>query len=162
LDVHTAKQAEAVQAVAEASTLAVTWSDCGAKHATVTDVEPKTIQTGATETIIGTGSSDEVVTSAHFSATVSALGAELSSCEGDGTKDIVCNLPLGVGKITVKALSFPLPQGTVKIPVEVQTSSLIPASLANVDVHILATEQNGEDVICLDVHTAQQTYAVLV
>jgi cathepsin L len=62
---------------------------------------------------------------------------------------------MGVGKITVKALSFPIAKGTVSIPVEVKTSALIPASLANVDVHIEATEQNGESVICLDVHTAK-------
>merc|ERR1712070_983436 len=46
--------------------------------------------------------------------------------------------------------------GTVQIPVEVQTSSVIPPSLANVDVHIAAVDQNGEDTICLDVHTSQQ------
>jgi len=136
--------------------LAVTWKDCGAKHATVTDVEPKTIHTGATETLTGTGTTDEDVTSAQFTATVSALGAKLTDCSGDGTKDIVCTLPMGVGKITVKAISYPLAKGTVQIPVEVETSSIIPPSLANVDVHIAATEQNGEDVICLDVHTAQQ------
>merc|ERR1719199_1679537 len=138
-----------------AATLGVTWSDCGAKHATVTDVQPNTIHTGATETITGTGTSDEDVTSAHFTATVSALGAKLTDCSGDATSDIVCNLPMGVGKITVKAVPFPLKAGTVSIPVEVQTSSLIPASLANVDVHIAATDQNGESVICLDVHTAK-------
>merc|ERR1712100_839526 len=71
----------------------------------------------------------------------------------------VCTLPMGVGKITVKAVSYPLAKGTVQIPVEVQTSEVIPPSLANVDVHIAATEQNGEDVICLDVHTAQQMEA---
>jgi len=143
-------------ATAEAGTLAVTWKDCGAKHATVTDVEPKTIHTGATETLTGTGTTDEDVTSAQFTATVSALGAKLTDCSGDGTMDIVCTLPMGVGKITVKAISYPLAKGTVQIPVEVETSSIIPPSLANVDVHIAATEQNGEDVICLDVHTAQQ------
>merc|ERR1712070_1369354 len=132
------------------------WSDCGAKHATVTDVSPSTIHTGATETITGTGTVDEDVPSGHFTATVSALGAKLTDCSGDATSDIVCTLPMGVGKITVKAVPYPLKQGTVSIPVEVQTSSVIPPSLANVDVHIAATEQNGEDVICLDVHTAQQ------
>merc|ERR1712185_515730 len=152
LDVHTAQQMEAQVA----ATLAVTWEDCGAQHATVTDVSPTSIHTGATETITGTGTTDEDVTSANFKATVSALGTELTSCEGDATSDIVCTLPMGVGKITVKAVSYPLAKGTVKIPVEVQTSEVIPPSLANVDVHIAATEQNGEDVICLDVHTAQQ------
>jgi C1A family cysteine protease len=146
-------------ASAEAATLAVTWSDCGAKHATVTGLSPLTVHTGATETVTGTGTVDEDVTSAHFKATVSALGAQLTSCEGDGTSDIVCRLPMGVGKITVKALTFPLKQGAVAIPVEVKTSSLIPASLANVDIHIAATEQAGEDVICLDVHTAKQMSA---
>ena len=118
-------------------------------------MQPTSIRTGTTATITGTGTSDEEVTSAHFTATVTALGAQLASCSGDGTKDIVCSLPMGVGKITVKALSFPLAAGAVSIPVEVQTSSLIPASLANVDVHVAATEQNGEDVICLDVHTTK-------
>merc|ERR1712070_836496 len=132
------------------------WSDCGAKHATVTDLQPTTIHTGATETITGTGTLDEDVTSAKFTATVSALGTKLTDCSGDATSDIVCTLPMGVGKITVKAVPFPLSKGTVKIPVEVQTSSVIPPSLANVDVHIAATEQSGEDLICLDVHTAQQ------
>merc|ERR1711912_207239 len=133
--------------------------DCGAKHATVTDVSPASIHTGATETITGTGTVDEDVTSAQFTATVSALGDKLTECSGDATSDIVCQLPMGVGSITVKAVSYPLPKGTVSIPVEVKTSSIIPPSLANVDVHIAATEQNGEDVICLDVHTAQQMEA---
>jgi len=144
---------------AEAATLAVTWSDCGAKHATVTDVSPSTIHTGATETITGTGTLDEEVTSAKFTATVSALGTKLTDCSGDATSDITCTLPMGVGKIVVKAVSYPLAAGTVKIPVSVQTSSVIPPSLANVDVHITATEQNGDSVICLDVHTAQQKLA---
>jgi len=147
--------ASSVLAVAESATLAVTFEDCGAKHAHVDDLQPRSIHTGATETVTGTGTSDETVTSAHFTATVSALGTKLTDCSGDGTKDIVCNLPMGVGSITVKALSFPLAAGKISIPVEVKTSSIIPASLANVDVHVEATEQNGESVVCLDVHTAQ-------
>merc|ERR1711860_330040 len=80
----------------------------------------------------------------------------ISSCSGDATSDIVCKLPAGAGEITVKAVDYPLSAGSVDIPVDVKTSSLIPASLAKVDVHIAATEQNGEDVICLDVHTEKQ------
>jgi low affinity Fe/Cu permease len=146
----------------EAGTLAVTWSDCGAKHATVTDLEPTIIQTGTTETLTGTGTVDEDVTSAHFTATVSAAGVQLTSCEGDATADIDCNLPLGAGKITVKKVAYPIAAGTTNIAVDVQTSSFIPASLAKVDVAIRATEQNGEDVICLDVHTEKQSSSVMV
>merc|ERR1712070_1186608 len=161
LDVHTAASAlepEPVPAPVAAEvtgTLGITYEDCGAKHAHVDDLQPSSIQTGRKEVITGTGTSDEDVTSANFKATVSALGAQLSECSGDGTKDIVCHLPMGVGKITVKALDFPLPAGTVSIPVEVKTSKLIPASLAHVDVHIEATEQNDESIICLDVHTSK-------
>merc|ERR1712151_982731 len=111
LDVHTEKQ----ELRAEAGTLAVTWSDCGAKHATVTDLEPTIIQTGTTETLTGTGTVDEDVTSAHFTATVSAAGVQLTSCEGDATADIDCNLPLGAGTITVKAVSFPIVAGKTNI-----------------------------------------------
>merc|ERR1712070_657146 len=153
LDVHTSKQAELE---AEAGTLAVTGADCGAQHATVTDLQPTSIATGTTATLTGTGTVDEDVTSAHFTATVSAAGVKLTECDGDATEDIKCKLPLGAGTITVKAVPYPLSAGTVAIPVDVQTSSLIPASLAKVDVAIRATEQNGEDVICLDVHTSKQ------
>jgi hypothetical protein len=147
---------------AEGGTLAVTWSDCGAKHATVTDLEPTTIQTGTTETLVGTGTVDEDVTSAHFTAKVSAAGVQLTSCEGDATADIPCNLPLGAGVITVKKVNYPIAAGTTNIAVDVKTSSVIPASLAKVDVAIRATEQNGEDVICLDVHTEKQSSSVMV
>jgi len=140
----------------EAATLAVTWEDCGAQHATVTDVQPSSISTGTTETITGTGMVDEDVTSAHFTAVVKAAGVKVASCEGDATTDIECKLPLGAGKITVKAVSYPIKAGATTIPVEVKTSALIPASLAKVDTEIRATEQNGEDVICMNVHTAKQ------
>merc|ERR1712203_307519 len=87
---------------------------------------------------------------------VKALGVKVASCSGDATTDIVCKLPAGAGEITVKAVAFPLKAGKVDIPVDVTTSALIPASLAKVDVHIEATEQNGESVICLDVHTKKE------
>merc|ERR1711976_938436 len=85
-----------------------------------------------------------------------AAGVKLASCEGDAKTDIACKLPLGAGTITVKAVSYPIAAGSVSIPVEVKTSALIPASLAKVDAEIRATEQNGEDVICLNVHTAKK------
>lgn len=142
-----------VLATAEAGSLAVTWSDCGATHAKVTDLSPTTISTGTTVTVTGTGTVDEEVTTTKFTATVSALGTELTSCSGDGTKDIVCQLPLGAATITVKPLALPFEPGTVTIPVEVTTSPTIPPSLASIDIHITADDQNGASVICLDVHT---------
>jgi len=139
--------------VSQAGTLAVTWSDCGAKHATVDDLSPTSIKVGGTSTLTGTGTADEDVTSAQFTATIKAAGVQVASCSGDATSDITCKLPTGAGSIVVKAVFFPLEAGRVNIPVAVSTSALIPASLAAVDVHIEATDQSGESVICLDVHT---------
>jgi len=157
VDASLAAQQEEVAATVEDGVLAVTWEDCGAKHGHVDDLQPSVIHTGATETLTGSGISDEEVTSAQFTATLSALGTKLTDCSGDATTDIVCTLPLGVGSITVKALTFPIAKGPTSIPVEVKTSSLIPPSLAKVDVHIDAVDQNGESVICLDVHTAAKS-----
>merc|ERR1712174_37701 len=74
LDVHTKKEE---QVAVEASTLAVTWEDCGATHAHVDDLQPSSITTGGTTTLVGTGVSDEDVTSAKFTAQVKALGVKV-------------------------------------------------------------------------------------
>merc|ERR1711977_127678 len=81
-------------------------------------------------------------------------GTQLTSCSGDGTSDMVCQLPLNTGSITVPALPFPLKAGALNLPVKVSTSEAIPASLASVDIHLTGDDQNGESAICLDVHTS--------
>lgn len=133
-------------------TLAVTWKDCGAQHGTVNQLTPSSIEIGTTTQLTGAGTIDEDVTSAHFSANVKSGGTQVATCSGDAASDIVCKLPMGVGEVVVKAVSFPLAKGDVNIVTEVSTSKLIPASLANIDVEIRITEQNNEDVVCLDVH----------
>jgi cathepsin F len=138
---------------AEAGTLKLTYSDCGSKHGKVTSMSPTSFSTGAKVTITGTGTIDEDITSASLKATVSALGTQLTSCSGDGTKDIVCELPLNTGSITVPALTFPLKAGTLNLPVLVETTPSIPPSLASVDIHLTGDDQNGESAICLDAHT---------
>merc|ERR1712084_32271 len=90
LDVHTKREE---QVAVEASTLAVTWEDCGATHAHVDDLQPSSITTGGTTTLVGTGVSDEDVTSAKFTAEVKALGVKVASCSGDATAYIVSNFP---------------------------------------------------------------------
>lgn len=155
LDIHTEQQDEAEVT----GTLAVTWEDCGATHGKFTGLSPSSIETGSTETVVGTGVIDEDVTAGKFTAVISALGVKITTCSGDASSDIVCKLPAGVGEITVKAL-LPLSAGTISVPVQVKTSSVIPASLAKVDVHVEATEQSGESALCLDIHTAPQDITV--
>jgi len=147
----------ATLAVADAGTVAVTWSDCGAQHATVTDLQPLSVALGSTQTLTGTGQVDEEVTSGFLTATAYASGVKIVTCSGDGTADIVCKLPLGAGQIAVKALDFPIAAGTVTIEAELTTSSLLPSSLAKTHTEVRATEQNGEDLICLNLDTQKST-----
>lgn len=143
-------------AAVEAGTIAVSFEDCGATHGTFTDLQPRTISTGTTESLTGSGTIDEDVSAAHFKATIKAAGITVTTCEGDASDDIECKLPLGAGSIVVQKLGLPLAAGPITVPVQVTTSSLIPASLAKVDAEIRATEQNGEDVLCVNMHTQQQ------
>lgn len=89
------------------------------------------------------------MTSAKFTATVSALGAQLASAAASGPPTLSVTFQRE-SENQCEGLSFPLAAGAVGIPVEIQTSSQIPASL-----HVEATEQNSESVICLEVHTAK-------
>merc|ERR1711879_744424 len=127
--------------------------DCGATHATVHDLQPSSIETGTTTTLTGTGTTDEDVTSALFTTVIKAHGVKIASCSGDATADIDCKLLLGAGKITVKAMQYPIPAGEVSVVTEITTSSIIPAQLDAVASEIRATEQNGETVICMNVNT---------
>merc|ERR1711862_62661 len=165
MEVQTTKQFEnTLVATAEAETLAVTWSDCGdaSTHAKVTDLQPTSIQTGGTTTLTGTGALDEDVNGATFSAVVTAGGVKVASCSGDASQDVVCKLPLGVGSITLKAQSFPLAAGSASIPVDVQVSSLVPASLAKTNSHIEAVSDTGDKLICMEVQTTKQFESTLV
>merc|ERR1712178_348485 len=153
LDAHTDASTLAVEEKVT-GTLNLTYKDCGSKHGKVISMSPTTFSTGTEVTIMGTGTIDEDVTAASLKATVSALGTKLSDCSGDGKTDMVCQLPLNTGSITVPALPFPLKAGTLNLPVKVATSESIPASLASVDIHLTGDDQNGESAICLDAHTA--------
>jgi len=160
LDAHTdASKLAAEEKVT--GTLNLTYKDCGSKHGKVTGMSPTSFSTGTEVTIMGTGTIDEDVTSASLKATISALGTKLSDCSGDGKSDMVCQLPLNTGSITVPALPFPLKAGALNLPVKVSTSEAIPASLASVDIHLTGDDQNGESAICLDAHTDAKTSVVV-
>jgi len=160
MDVHTEKQLEAPKL--EGATLAVTWTDCGDAdtHTKLTDLQPTTIETGATTTLTGTGNMDIDVDGATFAAVVKAAGVKIASCSGDATQDVVCKLPLGVGSVTVKGEAFPIKAGLSSVFVDVKVSSLIPASLASVDTHTTAVSNAGEKIFCMDVHTEKQELLV--
>jgi|ERR1712000_477914 cathepsin B len=150
---------------AEAATLAVSFEDCGDAdtHAKVTDLQPRTITSGSAQIVTGTGTIDEDVNGATFQTVIKADGVQVAKCSGDASVDTVCKLPLGVGKITMKAQSFPIKQGTTSIDTEIKLSNLIPASLAKATSHITATSDVGHKLFCLDVTTSKaETLASIV
>ena len=56
---------------------------------------------------------------------------------------------------TMKVVTFPIHEDIVKTPVITKTSPFIPASIAEVDVHIIAAEQNGQEIADYDVHATK-------
>jgi len=155
LDLNTNAGVSAMEEEVQGSPIAVTWQDCGtaSTHGKITNLQPTTIQTGTAATVVGTGTLDEQVTGGTFKAVIKASGVQVASCSGDASKDIVCNLPLGTGSITVKALPFPLAAGTISVNAVVSTSALIPASLAVTSTHVTAASPTGDSLVCLDITT---------
>merc|ERR1712139_614286 len=96
--------------------LAVSFKDCGdaSTDAVVKDVVPKSISTGATTTITGSGSLKKDVTGGKYTMTMTGvLGAVLvKNCEGDAGKantcDIVAPLFGNVGSLAYQPSTFPI------------------------------------------------------
>merc|ERR1712048_68599 len=128
----------------------------------VTKLEPHSISTGKTTRVTGTGSLDKDVTGATFEAVIKAFGKKVASCDGDASKDVVCNLPLNTGAITLKAQTFPLKKGTVSLPVDIKLKAGLPGSLAKTTTHVTAKSDKGDKLVCLDVNTKKKAFADLV
>lgn len=146
--------ASSLIAVVHGAKLKITWEDCGSKHSKITKLEPTVITTGTPTTLTWTGTVDEEVTSAQFTATVKEGFLTIATCKGDATQDIVCKFPFGAGSITVKKMPFPIAKGQVSIEVDVDTTAALPVALERVKIHVAATDQSGESVVCLDASTA--------
>jgi len=60
------KAAVFLAGVAAADELAITWSDCGAKHAKTNKITPSSLPLGSETEIIGSGTVDEDVTGGTY------------------------------------------------------------------------------------------------
>ena len=56
---------------------------------------------------------------------------------------------------TMKVVTFPIHEDIAKIPVMMKTSPFIPAIITEVDVHIIAAEQNGQEIADHDVYATK-------
>merc|ERR1712046_478890 len=122
------------------SDLKLTWQDCGdaSTHAKITGFTPGSLTTGQTASMVGTGNLDEDVAGASFDVEMNGV-IHLLSCKGDASQSKTCNLPLGAGKLTFNAMSFPIKKGQVQVKVDLTLSSCFPSSLLKTKTKATAT-----------------------
>lgn len=146
---------------AAAAELALTWSDCGAQHATTTDIQPTSLTLGQETAIIGTGTSDKEVSAGTYDMELKAGGGLIDShFTGNNCEAKSFDLPLGLGKLNWDGISCPLAAGTAKIGFHVTLASSLPASLATSDITLNAADQDSESLLCVKLHLAQtKTFA---
>merc|ERR1719230_1856365 len=94
-----------------AGDLKLTWQDCGDAST------PGSLTTGQTASMVGTGNLDEDVAGASFDVEMNGV-IHLLSCKGDASQSKTCNLPLGAGKLTFNAMTFPIKKGQVQVKVD--------------------------------------------
>merc|ERR1712125_43286 len=123
-----------------ASTLKVTWSDCGdsTTHTKITSFVPAQITTGQKTTMTGTGNLDEDVTGTNFDLEMKTAAGTVS-CKGDASQSKTCNLPLGTGSLTFDAMSFPIKKGSTAVSVDLSLSAMLPGALAHTETKVTAT-----------------------
>merc|ERR1712007_297249 len=66
-------------------------------------------------------------------------------------------LPLGLGTLSWDGISCPLAAAdSVSIGFHTKLAASLPAALATSDIHFGANDQDGESVLCVDLHLAKQ------
>ena len=144
----------------DTSTLDVTWKDCGAKHAKVTSIAPKTITLGASTSITGEGELDIRETGGNFSLAMTGVGGVrlLSDCGGDASSSKECKIALGpvnLGTLTFSGLAFPITKGHVVLPdiVKLALPAGLPSFATATTTTLKVTDSNGESLICVEIFT---------
>merc|ERR1739848_190645 len=135
--------------------------DCGAKHAVTKDVQPTTLELCADTAITGTGSLDKAVSGGTYDMELKAGGGLIdSNFTGNNCEAKDFTLPLGLGTLSWDGISCPLAAAdSVTIGFHTKLASSLPAALATSDIHLGANDQDGESVLCVDLHLAKQTAA---
>jgi len=142
----------------ESARLAVTWSDCGnGAHATVKSLTPTSMELGATTTMTGVGAVDETVTGGTFTMSVRAGGGMVHQtfngkvCEPAQFK--IKALGMTMGNLSWEGINCPLAAGPSDVKMSVRLSSMIPRGMASSTIKLQAKDQNGAELICLEVST---------
>jgi cathepsin B len=150
--------ASVLSTAAAGGSLSLSFKDCGAKHATTTDVSPTTLALGEDTAITGTGDLDKAVSGGTYDMELKAGGGLIDShFTGNNCEAKDFTLPLGLGTLSWDGISCPLAAASgVKIGFHTKLAASLPAALATSDIHLAAEDQDGESLLCVDLHLAEQ------
>jgi cathepsin B len=144
---------------AAAGSLGITWSDCGSSstHAKATDVQPTSLPLGADTAIKGTGTLNKQVTAGTYDMEVKAGGGLVDShFKGNNCESKSFDLPLGLGTLSWDGLKCPQATGDVSIGFHTKLASALPPALATSTIALRAVDQDGEDLLCVDLNLKSQ------
>lgn len=143
--------------VLEGGTLKMSWSDCGGanSHGKTTSLTPGTMTLGQKTEMIGKGTVDETVTGGSFTMKIKA-GILNKTFQGEicSPKTFrISELGIHVGTMTWEGMDCPVKPGPNTVKMSTTLSGSLPRSLARSTIHVTAKDQNGGELICLDVKT---------
>ena len=117
----------AVSEVKPRAKLERTWTDSGdcSTHAKITGLTPCSIRTEQKARISGTGIVDTVAFGAPYDLEIKTMVDTLPG-EGDERKSRSCSLPLGLGVLTLDAVSLPINKASTSVSVDLSLSALFP------------------------------------
>ena len=138
-----------------AGTINLSISDCGdsSTHGHVSDLSPSSVPQGTSTLVSGSGHLDTTVSDGSFDVTVKALGVTLQTCSGDLCGASTCALPGGTGSIDFRGVSCPLAAGDVSLGFDVTISTLVPSSLATLEIDI-SSEGSAGKLLCAKINTS--------
>merc|ERR1719198_1782390 len=150
--------ASVVGTVAAGGSLSLSFTDCGAKHAVTKDVSPTSLALGEDTAITGTGSLDKAVSGGTYDMELKAGGGLIDShFTGNNCEAKDFTLPLGLGTLSWDGISCPLAAAdSVSIGFHTKLAASLPPALATSDISLAAKDQDGESVLCVDLHLAKQ------
>merc|ERR1719440_1739268 len=140
-------------ALTQASSLKLSWSDCGAAHGKLSTLSPESVTLGQTTTVTATGSVDEAVTGGTFEIDLKASILS-KTFTGDLCSQSSFSLPMGTGTITWASLKCPVAAGSISVSIGILLASSLPAFLQSVTMSISGKDATGAGLLCMQVNTA--------
>merc|ERR1719453_1414883 len=115
-------------------------------------------------TSLVTGSLDKEVTGGTYDMELKAGGGLIDShFTGNNCEAKSFDLPLGIGTLSWDGISCPLAAAdSVSIGFHAKLSASLPPAVATSDIHLGANDQDGESVLCVDLHLAKQELKAVV